>query len=53
MLTILLTGSTGFIGSHFIQACYERFHIIALVRPSSDTTAIAAIFVISRTMMGA
>ncbi|STO96783.1 NAD(P)-dependent oxidoreductase [Helicobacter canis] len=41
MLTILLTGSTGFIGSHFIQACYERFHIIALVRPSSDTTAIA------------
>lgn len=48
MLTILLTGSTGFIGSHFIQACYERFHIIALVRPSSDTKAIAPYCTIAR-----
>lgn len=48
MQTILLTGSSGFIGSHFIKLYHKRYHIIALVRPSSDTKAIAPYCTIAR-----
>ena len=41
MQRILLTGSSGFVGSHFIKLYHTKYHIIALVRPSSDVSSIA------------
>jgi len=37
-MRFLITGATGFIGSHVAEACRERDqHVSALVRPTSDT----------------
>ncbi|MBU4023302.1 NAD(P)-dependent oxidoreductase [Patescibacteria group bacterium] len=33
--TLLITGSTGFIGSHLVEKLVDKYHIVALV-PSSD-----------------
>jgi len=39
MLSCLITGATGFVGSHLAEACVRRgWSVRALVRPSSDTS---------------
>lgn len=39
-LKILLTGPSGFIGTNFILQMYQKYDIVALVRPTSDTSKI-------------
>jgi nucleoside-diphosphate-sugar epimerase len=37
-MRILITGATGFVGGHLVEACQRRgWHVTALARPSSDT----------------
>jgi nucleoside-diphosphate-sugar epimerase len=41
-MRFLITGATGFIGGHVVEACRERDHSVnALIRPSSDADALA------------
>src|SRR5258705_13089902 len=42
-MRILITGATGFVGGHLVEACQRRgWHVTALARPSSDTKALEA-----------
>lgn len=37
-MQVLITGATGFVGGHLVEACLERDHqVSALVRPTSNT----------------
>src|SRR5262245_29977447 len=40
-MRILITGATGFVGGHLVEACQRRnWQVAALARPSSDTRAL-------------
>jgi len=39
-IKILLTGATGFIGTNFVLRLHQKYEIIALVRPTSNTNKI-------------
>lgn len=42
-MRILITGATGFVGGHLVEACQRKgWHVTALARPSSDTKALEA-----------
>jgi nucleoside-diphosphate-sugar epimerase len=42
-MRILITGATGFVGGHLVEACQRRgWHVTALARPNSDTKALEA-----------
>ncbi len=42
-MRILITGATGFVGGHLVDACQRRgWHVTALARPSSDTITLEA-----------
>ena len=42
-MRILVTGATGFVGGHLVEACQRRgWHVTALARPTSDTKALEA-----------
>src|SRR5436190_4224536 len=42
-MRILITGATGFVGGHLVEACQRRgWQVTALARPSSDTKALEA-----------
>jgi nucleoside-diphosphate-sugar epimerase len=42
-MRILITGATGFVGGHLVEACQRRgWQVVALARPRSDTKALEA-----------
>lgn len=42
-MRILITGATGFVGGHLVEACQRKgWQVTALARPSSDTAALQA-----------
>ena len=49
MMNILLTGATGFLGSHLLKAMVQAGHEITILkRSSSDTTRIGCLLYTSR-----
>jgi UDP-glucose 4-epimerase len=35
-MTVLITGATGFLGSHLVQRLHRRHHLVCLARPDAD-----------------